>query len=162
MYNHFYGYFMVFQPKNQFWKLGQQANTEKQTMLADTMREIVITGLEPYLEKLTKLALAEQTGFEISKEDIQYMDRIERLFEYATPKYARVEHSGANGTPLSLSVVHYGAALPNNEIKTQLEPITATIIDKPTIDSTIGIKELKTNSIGSDIVGGSDIVQVSG
>ena len=134
---------MPFQVGHQLWRKGLETRKEQANRTAELLGALVDMGSEKYGDKMMILA----DGEEISKPEEQFMDRLERLIEYRAPKLARQEHTGANGAPLSLSVVHYGAALPNIEPKAQLNDVIEAQEVKPTIEPTIEIKELKTNPI---------------
>ena len=84
---------MPFEKGNQLWKKGLAARKAKDDRLAEFFEIVVTGGIEVYAQKLSELS----QGEELTKEELDFMDRVERLFEYVRPKLARTEITGKGG-----------------------------------------------------------------
>lgn len=95
---------MPFQKGNQLWKKGLKARKEKDRRLNDIFVTLVDGGIEYYGDMLNTLANKQS----LTDEEKEFMDRLEKMFEYVQPKLARSEHTGKGGKELPqpiLSVV---------------------------------------------------------
>jgi len=96
---------MPFQKNNTLWKEGLKQKRKNKERI-DTFFEIVADGgIAQYGAKLEALANKE----ELTKEELEFMDRFEKLFEYVRPKLARQEHTGKNGKELSINLIRFDA-----------------------------------------------------
>lgn len=74
-------------------KLGRKATKSRMENKQRLFEFLASGGARMYQEKLDKLA----NGEGITKEEEQFMDRSERLYEYVFPKLARTEMTGKDG-----------------------------------------------------------------
>lgn len=94
---------MPFEKGNKLWKEGHKARKENQLRLNELMGIVVSNGFTEYVEKLHKLSDKEK----LEKPELDFMDRLEKLLEYAVPKLARTEVTGKNGKDLEVKLVKY-------------------------------------------------------
>jgi len=87
---------MPFQKGNKLWKEGLKVRQEKGHKIDEFLLIVANGGIEQYADILDKLA----RDVELSKQEIEYMDRIERWVEYIKPKLARKELTGKDGEKL--------------------------------------------------------------
>ena len=116
---------MPFAAGNTIWQDALAARNRNKDDLAYLIHDLVEGGYLQYSEKMYRLA----SGQSVSKAEQQFMDRIERHLEFALPKLARQEHTGKDGTPLTLSVVHYGN-LPVLQDDTAIKVIEGGIVSE--------------------------------
>jgi hypothetical protein len=84
---------MPFEKGNNLWKKGLEARKQKDDMLTEFFEIVVTGGIEVYAQKLAHLS----EGKELTKEELDFMDRVEKLFEYVRPKLGRTEVTGKDG-----------------------------------------------------------------
>ena len=92
---------MAFEKNNKLWKKSVEARYENKGKLGELMEIAVQGGFADYAEKLSRLNDKEK----LEKPEQEFMDRLERLFEYVTPKKARTEHTGKDGKDLPLPIL---------------------------------------------------------
>jgi hypothetical protein len=95
---------MPFKKGNQLWKQGIKAKEANKDRLTEFFGVVANGGVAKYGEKLGELA----EGAELTKSELEFMDRFEKLFEYIRPKLARTEHTGEGGGPIQITPMIYG------------------------------------------------------
>lgn len=98
---------MPFQTGNKLWKEALKSKEENKTRLQQFFDVIVDGGITAYSEKLEDLA----EGKELSKPEVDFMDRLERHLEFVAPKLARTEQTGPGGKDLPTPIIN---VFPNN------------------------------------------------
>ena len=79
---------MPFAKGNTLWKEAKIAKAEKQAKIDEFMYILADDGMAKYADIMDKLA----QGIELTKQEIEYMDRMEKWTEYIRPKLARQEN----------------------------------------------------------------------
>jgi len=110
---------MPFKKRNQLWVKSHKSRGNNKEGLNKFFEIVAQGGVETYGEKLSELA----SGAELSKSELEFMDRFERLFEYVRPKLARTEHTGEGGGPMQITSVSYGE-LDSGPVQVQSEVIS--------------------------------------
>ena len=116
---------MPFETGNTAWQKALDARNKNKDDLARLVHEMVNGGYVSYDNKMFRLS----NGEEISAPEEQFMDRLERHLEFALPKLARQEHTGANGAPLALAVLHYDALQASKPI--ELDSVKPVEVSRP-------------------------------
>lgn len=93
---------MTFQKGNQLWKKGLQSKKEQKSRMAQFIALVASGGITEYTDKLEK----QSQGVELTKPEVEFMDRIERLIEYVQPKLARTELTGKDGKDLPQPIIN--------------------------------------------------------
>ena len=94
---------MPFQKGTQAWRKGLLVKRENQNRVSEFIGAIVDGHFEDYVDKLEELHQKK----DLTKAEHEFMDRFERLFEYAAPKLALKEVTGEGGGPLQVSLIQF-------------------------------------------------------
>jgi hypothetical protein len=92
---------MPFEKDNKLWKKSHEAAKDNKNKLNDLMELVVTGGFTDYAEKLSRLNDKEK----LEKPEQEFMDRLERMFEYVAPKKARTELTGKDGKDLPTPIL---------------------------------------------------------
>lgn len=93
---------MPFEKGNTLWKEGLKAKKENKLLINELMSIAVSGGFSDYVNKLDQLSKKK----ELTKQELEFMDRLEKLFEYAVPKLARTEMTGKDGKDIKGILVY--------------------------------------------------------
>lgn len=104
---------MPFEKNNKLWQKSVEARKEKKSRIDSFFEMIASGGITEYGEKLSKLAESQ----ELSKPEIEFLDRMDKMVEYVRPKLARNELTGKGGEKLEGTVVY----LPSKDAKPDKE-----------------------------------------
>ena len=91
---------MPFQIGNQLQRKGHQARKETELKRQTLFEYLATGGADAYNLKLNDLA----NGKELSEPEEQFMDRVERMMEYAKPKLARSEIKADIDTKMDVNI----------------------------------------------------------
>lgn len=94
----------MFEKGNTLWKKGLAVKKERQDKIEEFFVVSQLGGRYRYVEMLDKLS----NGEELTKPEIEFMDRYEKLWPYTKAKMASVEHSGKDGGDLIFKLINYG------------------------------------------------------
>lgn len=94
---------MPFAKGNTLWKEGLKARKEKTDKINEFFTIFANGGMEQYANLLDKEAMGE----ELTKPEIDFMDRMQFWAEFVRPKLARTEQTGKDGGPITVNVVTF-------------------------------------------------------
>lgn len=80
----------MFAKGNKLWKRGLEVRKQKQAEIEKMMITFVNGSFESYVDFMEKL----RDDKDLTKSEKEFMDRLERQFEFAFPKRARVDKNG--------------------------------------------------------------------
>ncbi len=91
---------MPWEKGNTIWKKSLKGREERRERLNEFFEVVAGGAIEEYGNKMDKLSRKEN----LTKEELEFMDRFEKLFEYVRPKLSRKEVTGKDGGKIEISV----------------------------------------------------------
>lgn len=109
---------MPFQKGNKLWMKGIETKKEKQQKIEAFIATLANGGMERYAEIMDKLA----DNKELTKAEVQYLDRIDGWREYVLPKLARTESK----VDQKITYTQYDNK-PDSELEEELNRLSASV-----------------------------------